>query len=65
MSDPERGRLIKGARNVLENDFGKLEGLSKELFRKRTDRVIWELASVVPFESIENSTKTILSEVFK
>jgi hypothetical protein len=54
---PERGRLIKEVRSALESTFKGLEELSADIFRKRLDRIIWELASVVPFEAIVDSIK--------
>ena len=57
---PERGDLIKKVRTLLESAFKGIQGLSPDLFRKRLDRVIWELAAFVPFEEIENSVEGIL-----
>jgi hypothetical protein len=54
---PERGRLIKEVRSALESTFKGLEELSADIFRKRLDRIIWELASAVPFEAIVDSIK--------
>jgi hypothetical protein len=48
-------------RSSLEIDFKTVEGLSSDLFRKRTDRIIWELAGFVSFDVIENSVKAILT----
>ena len=59
---PERGRLNRGARSLLEANFKTIEGLSLDLFRKRIDRIIWELVSFVPFDAIIESLKVILAE---
>ncbi|MGI6776766.1 MAG: nucleotidyl transferase AbiEii/AbiGii toxin family protein [Acetivibrionales bacterium] len=44
---PERGRLNREVRSLLEANFKTIEGLSLDLFRKRVDRVIWELVGFV------------------
>ncbi|MGI6623787.1 MAG: nucleotidyl transferase AbiEii/AbiGii toxin family protein [Acetivibrionales bacterium] len=49
---PERGRLNREARSLLEANFKTIEGLSLDLFRKRIDRIIWELVSFVSFDAI-------------
>lgn len=51
---PERGRLNNEVRSALEANFEATEGLSMDLFKKRIDRIIWELVSCVPFDSIKN-----------
>lgn len=50
---PERGKLNKDARKLLEDRFGNTAGLSQNLFKKRIDRMIWELVSQVDFRVIE------------
>jgi len=59
---PERGRLVNEVRDALKSNFKTLPELSTNLFQKRLDRIIWELASVVSFETIDYSLKTILAE---
>lgn len=49
---PERGRLIREVRAILEMKYGKVAGLIADLFRKRIDRIIWELVTLVDFETI-------------
>jgi hypothetical protein len=56
----ERGRMSIDVRNALESDFRTLEGLSSNLFRKRFDRIIWELVSIVTLEEIEGSLRDVL-----
>jgi hypothetical protein len=56
---PERGRLNKGVRSSLESNFKAIKGLSADIFRKRMDRIIWELISFVSFSVIEDSIKEI------
>lgn len=56
---PERGRINREIRNSLEANFKTIEGLSLDLFRKRIDRIIWELAGHVPFNVLEDSMKDI------
>ncbi|MBR0576033.1 nucleotidyl transferase AbiEii/AbiGii toxin family protein [Proteiniclasticum sp. BAD-10] len=48
----ERQRLIREARSVLEANFKSTKGLSQDLFRKRIDRILWELAVVVDIPQI-------------
>lgn len=50
---PERGKLNREAREVLEDRFGETAGLSQNLFKKRMDRMIWELISFVDFQVIK------------
>lgn len=50
---PERGTLQKAVRTSLENKFSEIPGLTKGLFKKRLDRIIWELATYVPLKKIE------------
>lgn len=49
---PERGRHIREVREKLEAKYGEVDGLSENLFRKRIDRIIWELVTLVDFETI-------------
>jgi len=58
---PERGELIKEVRSALESKFKVHEELSADLFRKRLDRIIWELASFVSFVVIRDSVKAMLA----
>lgn len=56
----ERARINKEVRNALEINFGAVEELSVDLFRKRIDRIIWELVSVIDFKAIKGSVSKIL-----
>ena len=58
---PERGRLVTKARTILESTFDSLEGLSSDVFKKRLDRIVWEIATIVPLNIIRDSLKPILS----
>ena len=60
MRGPERGRMIEDLRNKLKADYGMLPDLSPDLFKKRLHRIIWELASIVFFEDIDNSIKALI-----
>jgi len=60
---PERGRLNKEVRNTLETNFSAIEGLTTDLFRKRIDRIIWELVDNVSYHVVEKSVKGILEEI--
>lgn len=57
---PERGRINREIRSSLEANFRTIEGLSLDLFRKRMDRVIWELAGHISFDVLKDSVKDIL-----
>jgi hypothetical protein len=59
---PERGHLSREVRNLLESNFKTIDGLSFNLFRKRIDRIIWELVSFVSFNEIIESLKVIIDE---
>ena len=54
---PERGHLNKEVRSSLAANFKTIEGLSLDLFRKRIDRIIWELVSFVSFDEVEDSVE--------
>ena len=56
---PERGKINKEVRDALEMNFGAVEGLSTDLFRKRIDRIIWELVSFVTLDVIKDSVSKI------
>lgn len=57
---PERGKLNKEVRTILEANFGNITGLSVDLFRKKIDRVLWELVTFVDFQTIRGSLKKII-----
>ena len=57
---PERGRINKEVRDALEINFAAVEELSVDLFRKRIDRIIWELVSLVDLDVIKDSVSKIL-----
>lgn len=59
---PERGRINSEVRAALELNFGVIEGLSADIFRKRTDRIIWELVSFVALNVVKDSVSDILAE---
>lgn len=59
---PERGQINKKVRTSLESGFSKTQGISVDLFRKRIDRIIWELAVFVTFDEIIESLEAILAE---
>lgn len=56
---PERGKLNKEVRSALEANFKNTNGLSQDLFKKRIDRIIWELVEYVDFQKIQG----VLSEI--
>ena len=58
---PERGKLIREVRTILEASFGNTAGLSVDLFKKRIDRIIWEMVTFVDFKTIQG----VLSEIIK
>ncbi len=56
---PERGKLNREVRTILEASFGNITGLSVDLFRKRIDRIIWELVTFVDFQKIRGALDKI------
>ena len=54
---PEKGRLNKKLRKMLEEKFSRVEGLTLNLFKKRIDRIMWELASFVTYDELRNSVQ--------
>jgi len=57
---PERGRINKEVRDALKTNFGAIKELSVDLFRKRIDRIVWELVSRVDLDAIRDSVSKIL-----
>jgi len=57
---PERGRMIKDTRSALESEFGSLSGLSTDIMKKRLDRIIWELVSVLSFDEVSSAIKAVI-----
>jgi hypothetical protein len=51
---PEKGEISKRIREGLEKSFSDIKDLSNNLFRKRMERIIWELAIYVPIEKIKS-----------
>ncbi len=58
---PERGKINKEVRELLEENFGSIVGLSVDLFKKRIDRIIWELVTLIDFYVV----KEVLSDIVK
>ena len=56
---PERGQKNMQVREALRSKFSSNEGLSADLFRKRIDRIIWELFSFVSFDEIVDSLREV------
>ena len=56
---PERGHMVTEARSKLQLAFSELDGLSVDIFKKRLDRIIWEIATFVPVNMICNSVKSL------
>jgi len=42
---------------MLEEKFSRVEGLTLNLFKKRIDRIMWELASFVTYDELRNSVQ--------
>jgi DNA replication initiation complex subunit (GINS family) len=59
---PARGQINKKVRSSLESSFSKIQGLSADLFRKRIDRIIWELAVFITFDEIIECVEAIIAE---
>ncbi|MBP2661085.1 MAG: hypothetical protein H6Q69_4117 [Firmicutes bacterium] len=59
---PERGPLTRAVRIAQEKDFGTIKGMSSDIFKKRFDRIIWELICFVSFDEIELSVQDVLEE---
>jgi hypothetical protein len=57
---PERGDKIKKVREMLMLSFGGFEGLSTDIFNKRPNRIIWELASMIPYEIIAKPLENLV-----
>ncbi len=49
---PERGIKLNEVRNALINKFIEQENLSTNLFRKKTERIIWELIVKTSFKEV-------------
>ncbi|MDX9917194.1 MAG: nucleotidyl transferase AbiEii/AbiGii toxin family protein [Gudongella sp.] len=59
---PGRGILNREVRSILETSFGEFSVLSKDLFKKRIDRIIWELITFVDFQKIRGVLDKIIEE---
>lgn len=59
---PERGKLNREVRAILEASFVSITGLSIDIFKKRIDRIIWELVIFVDFQKIQDVLIEILKE---
>ncbi len=60
---PEKGQLGRVLRTVLEERFGHFEGLTAELFRKRIDRIIWELISFLTYDELEPAVQEFFDKM--
>jgi len=56
---PEHGKINKEVRDLLAKNFGNITGLSTDLFKKRIDRIIWELVARTDYRMI----KEVLSDL--
>lgn len=56
---PEKGEISRRIRDELEKSFTGIKGLSDNLFRKRMERIIWELAIYMPIEKIKITIEKI------
>jgi len=54
LTGPERGKALQQVRELLETSFGHLPDLSDTLFRKRIDRIIWELVTHIGLDQLKN-----------
>jgi predicted nucleotidyltransferase component of viral defense system len=59
---PERGKINSEVRGLLEKNFGNAAGLSSDLFKKRTHRIIWELVNSIDFNLIKDILSGIVNE---
>ena len=50
---PKKGEISKHFRYELEKAFSGIEGITDNLFRKRMERIIWELVTYVSVEEIK------------
>ena len=57
---PERGSKVKEVRDALKSKFGGIDGLSTNLFLKRTDRIVWEIFKFVSFEEIADELHELI-----
>ncbi len=57
---PERGSKVKEVRERLISKFGGIEELSSDLFWKRTDRIVWELLTLVSYKEISDSVQELI-----
>jgi len=57
---PERRQMVDDARSKLQAAFSDLKGLSVDVFKKRLDRIVWEIATFVPVNIIYDSVKPLV-----
>ena len=61
---PKKGEINSKIRTLLQNRYGNIPNLSDGLFRKRNNRVIWELATYVDLEDLQYCINDALSGRF-
>ncbi len=61
---PKKGEINSKIRTLLQNRYGNIPNLSDGLFRKRNNRVIWELATYVDLEDLQYCINDALSGQF-
>ena len=57
---PERGQKNREMRDALETQFGSIGVWSADLFRRRIDRIIWELVGTVSFDEMVDSLREVV-----
>lgn len=57
---PERGKQSKKVREILAKEYESSPDISEDLFRKRIDRIIWELIMFVDFKKIKEKIDLII-----
>jgi predicted nucleotidyltransferase component of viral defense system len=58
---PERGNNVKLVHSTLEKKYKICDGLSIDLFKKRLDRIIWELLFFTSLTEISDSLEEVFS----
>lgn len=56
---PEKGNLNNLARKTLIETFSSIEGLTQDLFKKRMDRIVWELAAYIEYDELRKTINKI------
>jgi len=51
---PERGGILEEVRSILKTNFSSISSLPQDFYKRKLDRVIWELCCFIQFDEIKD-----------